>query len=226
MNLYYYFWVQDRVIVRILISLNEKEKTIRALLTITLSRNIIKNVIKPLKLVYLKSVFQFLIYKYKIFTCIVAISPSRRIISPTSSQYPTLTNSYIADPAIFSAVTTEIIQNNYIQIRSSEFICRLYVTKVTKHPDFTGFVSIFTYRYVPMFQMMFFETVICPEIQLYRKFSFYLLYYSNSSIIFAKKVILMISVFKNLLMNMLLSNFLGGFDPNCYWVDLATLHVT
>ena len=34
------------------------------------------------------------------------MSPSSLMISPTSSSCPTLTSSYIADPDIFSAVTT------------------------------------------------------------------------------------------------------------------------
>ena len=36
----------------------------------------------------------------------VAMSPSRRIISPTSLVWPTRTSSYIAEPDIFSAITT------------------------------------------------------------------------------------------------------------------------
>lgn len=50
-------------------------------------------------------------------TWIVAMSPSRRIISPTNSWYPTLTNSYIADPDIFSAVTTRMIHFKKCQLR-------------------------------------------------------------------------------------------------------------
>ena len=40
------------------------------------------------------------------YTWMVAMCPSSRMISPTSSSYPTLTNSYMAAPDIFSAVTT------------------------------------------------------------------------------------------------------------------------
>ena len=36
----------------------------------------------------------------------VAMSPSNLMISPTSSECPTRTNSYIAAPDIFCAVTT------------------------------------------------------------------------------------------------------------------------
>ena len=66
------------------------------------------------------------------------MSPSRRIISPTSSECPTRTNSYIAAPDIFCAVTTEIYKLYTVSSHSYtiHIHCAIQLVHQT-HPQYT-----------------------------------------------------------------------------------------